>query len=201
MIIQLLEINPLATAINAMVEVSSGNTVVQALAWNVDTYKSKSQAVNLSHLLGGTDETESLVISSAELGVERITGLWAIEFSSSASPEFRGPQPLIEDPQLGIVANLIPYYECVLDKAQRVAVKNCQVVKTECGNSDSLLLASTLLDTLKDTLVFGLIDETVQILKTLNELCEVCTICPDYGQELVHAGYAYKTIDNVITIA
>jgi hypothetical protein len=198
MIIQLLEINPLATAINAFVEVSPGNTVVQMLAWNANTYKGNATAIDLSYLLQSVDENESLSISNTALGVDKISGLWAIEFSSSASPDFRVPTVPIENPQLGIVADVISYYECVLDKVQNINVKNCRVGKTNCGENESVLFISTLLEALRHTIIFGLIAEAVQIIKTLDELCEICTTCPSYGDNLLHTGYSYKTVDNII---
>ena len=201
MVIKLLEINPAATSITASVEVDTGNTVVQAVAWNKDTYKVDSEGINITHLLAGVSELEDFSISAAELGVEKITGFYAIEFSSSASAGYKVPETAEEFPETGVVVNLLPYYECVTDKALSVTVKNCEIVKSTCDEIDTYLFSSTLLDAIHNTLIFALYKESIEILKTLDCMCEVCTACPSYGEGLTQAGYSYKTVNNILILA
>jgi hypothetical protein len=201
MVIKLLEIQPGATSIIASVEVDTGNTVVKAVAWNKEGYKEDAEGIDLTHLLSGLTELEDFSISAEELGVAQITGFYAIEFSSSASPLFRTDEPEEELPQTGIVANLLPYHECIINKSLAIVVKDCSVVKSKCGDMDTLLFASTLLDTANNTLLFGLYDEAIQILNTLDEVCEICVACPDYGTDLEHSGFGYKTVNNNLILA
>ena len=191
MIVTLLELNIDATAIQAIVVANAGNKVTKVKAWNKETYKVELDAVDLSHLLSGINENEDFIISSTDLGVNVINGLWIIEFYSD---EIAGA----ESSQVGTVVNLVPYHECLVDKAVSVVVKNCKVVKSSCGKDDSLLFASTLLESINDTILFELIDSTRQILFTLDELCEVCDTCPEYATSLSHIGFSYKTVDNII---
>lgn len=191
MIVTLLEINAEATAIQAIVSADTGNKITKVLAWNKETYKIETDAVDLSSLLSGVSEDENFVVTNTDLGVSSIIGLWVIEFYSDESATPEGPQE-------GVVVNLVPYHECVVDKAVGISVKNCREAKNNCGKSSNLLYASTLLDTVGDTILFELINETRQILFTLDELCEVCTNCPEYAGSLSHTGFSYKTISNII---
>jgi hypothetical protein len=194
MVITLLEIQPGATSIIASVEVDTGNTIVKAVAWNKDTYKDEAVQIDLTPLLAGVDETEDFTISAEALGVETITGFWAVEFYSS---EVTTPETFQE----GVAINLLPYYECILDKTLEVVLQGCTTVKNVCGEKDTLLFASTILETVHNTIVFGLNEETIKILESLDCLCEVCTVCPDLGASLNQAGYSYKTVNNVVTLA
>lgn len=200
MVIQLLEITPGATSMTATVEVEAGNTVVKALAWNTDTYKDEAVAIDLTHLLSGTDETENISISAEDLGVQKITGFYAVEFFSSASEGFKTDQQVEETPQTGVAINLLPYHECMMEKSLAIQVQDCKIVESSC-EENNLLLISTLLDTVISTILFSLDDETIKILKTLDCLCGVCTACPDLGDDLTISGYSYKTVNNNIILA
>jgi hypothetical protein len=192
MTIHNLAINSGALTMTVSVEVDAGNTVNKILAWNKDTYKVTEDAIDLTSLLAGTDETEDFTISAADLGVEQISGFWAVEFFSSDSGE---------ESKTGIAINLLPYYECVVNKSLAISVKNCKVEDSKCGKIDTLLFANTLLENTHHTVLFGLYEETIQILDTLEDICEICTACPDYGTDLTHTGYGYKTENNVIILA
>jgi hypothetical protein len=204
--IENLSINSAATKIAAKVVANPGNKIIAAYAWNNETYQDTTKAINLSSLLAGISETEDFTITAADLGVETIAGLWMIKFYSDQSvsePWWVNYNVVTaeEVPLMGVVANLVPYNECVMEKALKVTVKNCKVVKTNCGNLDTLLFSSTLLDTLSSAILFGLLNEAAQIIEALDEVCTVCTLCPDYGASLSSIGFGFKTTNNIITKA
>jgi hypothetical protein len=187
--IKLLDLNSAATAITVSVETDQiGHTITKALIWDKNTYNDPTTAIDLTSLLDGTNQTEDFIVSNTVLGVDNIKGLYIMEFTSSEETD---------NIQTGVVANLVPYHECILDKALQTDIKNCSIQKPNCKESDNLLFTSTLLDTLYDTILFDLIEESIQIIETLDDLCEVCVNCPDYNVTLAKNGYGYKTIDNL----
>ena len=194
MVITTLVINPGATSITVEVDADAGNTIIKAVAWNTNTYKDDAEGIDLTALLSSIDENEDFSITATDLGVENITGFWAVEFTSSEATT-------AEEPKEGIAVNLLPYYECVIDKSLAVKVSDCKIVKSECGKVDTLLFANTLLDTVHDTLIFGLYNESIKILKILDCMCEICTSCPDLVDTLSQTGYSYKTVNNILILA
>jgi len=203
--INLLEINSVASLILASVTVEAGNRVEGVFAWNSETYKNDADLIDLSGLLAGTSEDEDFVISASDLGTDFITGVWVIDFyakySTIAPPDGSGLKtPVVpkEDPVSGMVANLVGYYECLLEKGLSIVVKDCSIQRDNCGNTDSLIFTSTLVDMLRQTLTFSLFEEAMRIAKALDEVCDICSGCPDYSSGLSNIGYGFKTVDNVI---
>ena len=58
MLIHQLEINTTGLGITASVEANTGNTVERILAWNQQTFQDEAEAIDLSHLINGTDNIE-----------------------------------------------------------------------------------------------------------------------------------------------
>ena len=203
--INLLEIHESAAYINASITAGTGNRVAGVYAWNSETYKDAADMINLSSLLDGTTQNEVFTISAADLGTDYISGVWVIDFyanNSTVVPPSGAPKtnlPADEAPVTGVVANLVGYHECVLEKGMNIVVKDCTILPDNCGNTDSLIFASTLIDLLNQALTFSLIEEAVRIAQALDDVCDICAGCPDYAAGLSNIGYGFKTVNNVIT--
>ena len=67
--------NDLAS-IDLDVNVTVGQTVTQLLLWTEATYKDPSKSIDLSSLIVGSSEVESLTISASNAGVSSFTGIY-----------------------------------------------------------------------------------------------------------------------------
>jgi hypothetical protein len=193
MVINILSIDSTFTTITCSLSADVGNKVLKVIGWTGDTYLDYNNVIDLTALLSGVDENEDFSITAADMGVESFAGFFAFEvYSDEAVSE--------ESSVIGIVTNFLPYHECMLDKVLSITIKNCEISNDECGEKKEVLFISTVLDTLYDTMNFGLYEEAIQIIDTLNDLCEVCAVCPDLGEDLTGTGFGYKTVDNIITL-
>jgi len=185
MIIKYLKIDGDADVVLGEVATNEGNGVQAMYAWNSETYKDDSKKIDVSSRLSANTSLENFTIRAEDLGVDYITGVWVFEFV---------PTNNTETAVSGTVANFIPYNECILARALECVVKGCAIQDDNCGNSSILLQASTLLDTLKTALLFGLVEEGIQIQKVLEDVCDICTSCPDYNPALYYDGFGVKTV-------
>tara|TARA_R110002126_G_scaffold28834_2_gene95922 strand:+ start:9850 stop:10461 length:612 start_codon:yes stop_codon:yes gene_type:complete len=200
MLIHQLEINTTGLGITASVEANTGNTVERILAWNQQTFQDEAEAIDLSHLINGTDNIEITTISASDLGVSKIVGIWYVEFISSASAQStRTDEYIIEPSAIGVASDLTIYHECVLDKALDMSISNCGATsKRGCTKPEDFLFLSALLESLGDAILFSLFLEAAQIAKTIESMCETCTSCPDYGIGISVSNYGHKTIEGKI---
>lgn len=180
-----LKIDGDADVVLGEVATNSGNGVQSIYAWNSETYKDDALKIDVSNRLSANTALETFTIRAVDLGVDYITGIWTFEFVPTINSE---------SPVIGTLANLIPYNECILAKALETVVKDCSIQEDNCGNTSVLLQASTLLDTLKTALLFGLVEEAIQIQKALEDVCEICTLCPDYNPSLYYDGFGVKVV-------
>lgn len=199
--INLLQIDEFAEKINVDVNTTTGNNITKVYVWSSDTFKDYTKAIDLSSLIDGSDNTESFSIFAQEhLGVEKITGLWFVEFESN---EEVIPDDCIDNSNtgLGVVANLIPYHECLLNKLLAIEVDDCKpVINDGCDEcSGNIYYLNTLVTTLKDAIQFGYYEEAIRIIKTLDDLCDICHTCPDYGDTLLINGLGFSTVNNSLT--
>ena len=188
-----LSINATSTAILASVSTSVGFTFTKILLWDNLTYRDYSKAIDLTSKLLQTSENEDFTIVLSDLtGISSLTGMLFIEFTTNEATS---------NTQTGLVANFVNYHECLMDKALAVTVKNCKIEQGQgnCSSQNNILFIGTLIDTLYTAVLFGLIDEAISIMETLNELCEVCTHCPDLGDAMLVSGLGFKTVNNQIT--
>lgn len=199
--INVLKLDEFATKINVNVSTTPGNNITQVLLWDSTTFKDYSQAIDLSNLLDGTTEVEDFAIHASQIGVEKFSGLYFIEFTSN---EVIVPNDCENNMNtaLGVVANLIQYHECVLDKIMNIEVKGCKQIElrnNECSEcSENLLFINALLQSLYTSIKFGFYEEAIRIAQNLDELCEICHTCPDYGNTLLINGLGFGVENNSI---
>lgn len=170
-IIDTLKIDSVAESITIDVKTDVGNLITKVSVWNTDTYKDPTKVIDLSSLLLNTSEKENLTISAQDLNVEKITGIWFIEFESNAPLNTDGSP----DTSLGVVANLIQYYEYVLSGLLKIGSDIASCTNEECSsNRENLFYVDALLNTLKDAIRFGYYEESIKMINNLDDLCNIC---------------------------
>lgn len=200
-LINSLNINELSDKIEVMVTTDTGVTITKVLVWNSSTYQDPAQAIDVSSLLTGATNVETFDIPADMLGVTNVLGLWFVEFTTSEVVE---PEDCCQDNvRLGMVANFTKYHECILNKFLSSEIDNCDLTKyslknhcQECGSDP--IYTSTLLDTLYFAVGSGFITEAISLIETLDEICEICHNCPDYGTTVLLTGGGYRVFDNIL---
>ena len=195
-----LKINESSNAIDVDVSTTSGNTITQVLLWDIKTFKDYSQAIDLSHLLDGTDETEVFSIPASELNLTNISGLFFIEFESD---EIIVPDDCNQDSNtaLGVVSNFIKYHECLLNRVLKIDIKDCNEIINNCDNCNkNILFLSTLINSLNSTIKFAFYEEAIRITEVLEDICDTCHTCPDYENIKLINGLGFGTFNNSIIL-
>lgn len=149
-----------------------------------------TQTIDLSNKLSNSNK-EVLEFNTDDLDLSQ--PLWIFRIKSNEE---------IYGNKLAVVGNLYKYHKCVLKKLLSITVKNCKIeYNQECDECNSLVLyAHTLLETLKDTIQYGLYDEAKKVIMTLDEICQDCTNCGDNSDIKLTEGISIGTFNNTITV-
>lgn len=195
-----LQIDVLADKIEVDISTSTGNTIEKVYIWESKDFKDYSKVVDLSDLLKKDSENEVFSIFAKEhLNREKITGLWFLEFTSSETVE-PDSCSVNSNMAIGLVSNIIPYYECILNKLMKINITDCKPVINNCDNcTENLYYVNALLNTLQLAIKEGHYEEAIKIVNTLDEVCEVCHSCPSYSDTLLINGLGFGVINNSIT--
>lgn len=188
-----------------VVDVSTtvGHHITKVLLWTMDTFKDYSKALDFSFLLDGTTNQENFFITANQIDPDSnsLGGIFFLEFTSDEDPfECLDNSNM----NVAVVANTVPYQECLLNKVLSTQIAACDEKQDECiecqEKSQDVRYVSTLLRTLDIAIRFGYLEETIKIFKELNKVCEICHDCPDFGSTDLVAGYGYGTVDNSIIL-
>lgn len=197
--INTIKIDEFAAKIDVNISTTTGNNITKVLLWTSDTFKDYTKAIDFSSKLDGSDNTETFSIHASELELTKITGLYFLEFESN---EVIVPGDNNSNVALGVTANFIQYHECVLNKLLKIEVDGCKpVINTECDECEgNVPFISSLLQALKEAVKFGFYEEAIKIIKNLDDLCDICHTCPDYGNTLLINGLGFGTENNSIIL-
>jgi len=187
-------IDQFSSKIDVDVSTDVGNLFTKVLLWKSKDFKKSSKVIDLSQLLQKTNNIESFAISAQDIEMKNVTGLFFIEFFTD---EVIVPEDCVKNSNvsLAVVANLLPYKECVLSKTLSLDIKGCGT-----GGCESVTLISTLLSTLQTTIKYGFYEEAVKIIESLDELCTDCDNCPDYKNTLLINEEGFGTVNNAIIL-
>lgn len=186
MIINSVRINEEANKI--LIDVTATN-LSKVLFWNSDTFKDVNQAINLSNLIPQGSNNYVFTINNYDVSVPYFSGLFFIEFTSD------------DEIKTSVVANLMVYQECLLNKVLSMRIEGCKDKSPSCRDcEDNTLNIQVLIDALYTSIQFGFFEEAIRILEVLDEDCEVCNTCPPYGDVKLLNGYGFGTIDNSIIL-
>tara|TARA_R110002124_G_scaffold62103_1_gene170000 strand:- start:11451 stop:12029 length:579 start_codon:yes stop_codon:yes gene_type:complete len=166
--------NDLAS-IDLDVNVTVGQTVTQLLLWTEATYKDPSKSIDLSSLIVGSSEVESLTISANNAGVSSFTGIYFVQITTS-------------EPEAAIVAtfNLTQYYI-----VQAKLIANIDLSCLNCNtNFQNALLFDLYLEATKNSLILGRYQDAISNLSKLIITIESsdCDSCNDIDPIVSTAG-------------
>ena len=191
-----------SNANNILVNVSAvtGSHINKVLVWKAENFKDPLKSVDVTQLLTGLTNNETFSITKVLLGVDSICGVWFVEFFSDLVPV--ATTCLEETVILGTVSNLIKYHECSLNSTLAMEFDGCKLKEDKCesGCKPSPLIISTLLTSLDFVIKRGLIKEINEIIKELDNLCEICNTCPSLGDTELLSGMGHQTVNNITSL-
>lgn len=176
------------SAIELEVQVNAGQTVSRILLWDDSTYKDPSKAIDLTSLLAGTGNTESIEISASDAGVSELTGIYFLEITSS-------------DSEAVMVAtfNMTRYYS-----VQAKLIANIDLSCLNCSsNFQNALLFDMYLEATKQCLILGRYQDAIDNLNNLiiSADSSFCDGCYDLEPTVSSAGNVVSVgvIDCILT--
>lgn len=176
------KINSTRTAINL--------TIIDALnvstlkLWTDKTYKDYNLAIDLTSKLSGI-ATENITITLSDLNIAYFDGVYFIEAEDN-----------IEISQ-AIDSDLTRYKECILNKLIEYSI--CD----DClkNNSISLINAQTLLIGVENAVEQGFINETFNLINSLNKYCSNdCDTCGTYTNLIDDNYYSSPEVSPVVLV-
>jgi len=190
-----LTIDSTAENIDVTVTFDAGQLPTQLRVWTVDTYKVYADAINtinMDALFQAQVSGAAFQITAELLGVTKIEGIYFIEFTTNDGAT--------ANTQLGVVGNMIPHYECLLNKTLTMELVDCTKIKhgdcEDCAKNAPYI--ETLLFSVGKALILGYYDEAVKIGMSLNDACVLCQSCPTYTTITIVPGTGYNTVNNII---
>ena len=157
------------------VEINSGQTVTKLLLWDQNTYRDPSKSVNLTSLLSGSTNTESIVISASNAGVTEFDGMYFLQIETS-------------DSEAVVVAtfNMTQYYT-----VQAKLIANIDLSCLSCNtNFQNALLFDLYLEATKQALLLGRYQDAIDNLAKLIITVDTsnCDECNDIKPLISTAG-------------
>tara|TARA_R110000787_G_scaffold7219_4_gene24795 strand:+ start:2576 stop:3154 length:579 start_codon:yes stop_codon:yes gene_type:complete len=162
-------------SIDLDVEINSGQTVTRLLLWDQKTYRDPSKSVNLTSLLSGSTNTESIVISASNAGVTKFDGMYFLQIETSNS-------------EAVVVAtfNMTQYYT-----VQAKLIANIDLSCLNCNtNFQNALLFDLYLEATKQALLLGRYQDAIDNLAKLIITVDTsdCDACNDIEPLISTAG-------------
>ncbi len=166
--------NDLST-IDLDVTVNSGQTVTELLLWTEKTYRDPSKSVDLTSLIVGSGNTESIEISADAAGLSIFDGIYFAQITTS-------------DSEAVVVAtfNLTQYYI-----VQAKLIANIDLSCLSCnGNFQNALLFDLYLEATKNSLLLGRFQDAIDNLNNLIITIDTstCDSCNDIDPIVSTAG-------------
>jgi|TARA_R110002050_G_scaffold87115_3_gene184752 hypothetical protein len=134
------------------VEINAGQTVTELLLWDQDSYRDPSLAVDLTSLISGTGNTESIEITKDNAGESKFNGMYFLQITTS-------------DDEAVVVAtfNLTQYYT-----VQAKLIANIDLSCLNCNaNFQNALLFDMYLEATKQALLIGRYQDAINNLSNL----------------------------------
>ena len=190
--IKYLSIDSLATEITVELIASEGETISKVSVWNEETYGDSTLSIDRSSKLAGDTSREVFTVTAEDLGQD-IEGIFYFEFTVEPSVlDTCVTEPTVV---LGVVANLLKYYNCILNKVLELEVDKCQFKEPgEC--EESALYLNILLENLLNALNYGFYEEANILIADLKKsLCD-CLPCENTVGKIV-TGTTYSSSENI----
>jgi hypothetical protein len=171
--------NNLST-IDLDVTVNSGQTVTGLLLWTDETYRDPSESINLSSLIVGGGNIETIEITADDAGVSQFNGMYFLQITTS-------------DSEAVVVAtfNLTQYYE-----VQAKLIANVDLTCLNCNtNFQNALLFDLYLEATKQALLVGRFQDAINNLANL-----IITIDTSDCDECNNIDPVVSTAGNIVSV-
>lgn len=180
------------------IEANTGVVFTKVLFWTTSTYPLEADAIDLTSLLAGSDNTEAFEIAATDVDLTYFNGLFFIEFTTD---EEDGDCIVDCDTLLVPVGNFTTYKNCVLENLLTVSIKNCTLslssAKDCIADFDTLLFIESLIDSLFFAVKLYSFKEAIKMITAITELCDCCLCYDEEVNTLNLTGI--KIIDGTIT--
>ena len=171
--------NDLST-IDLEVTVESGQNVDTLLLWDEDTYKDPSRSIDLSSLLSGSTNSETITITADDAGVSKFDGMYFLQIQDT-------------DDNAVVVAtfNLTQYYV-----VQAKLIANIDLSCLSCNaNFQNALLVDMYLEATKQALLLGRFQDAIDNLKNV-----IITVDSSDCDECKNIEPVVSTASNVVSV-
>lgn len=155
--------------------ITPGQIVTELLLWDDLTYKDPTKSIDLTALLDGTTENESIVITASDAGLTSFDGIYIAQIQTSEPEAF-----------IIATANFTQYYI-----VQAKLVANIDLSCLNCNqNFQNALLFDMYLEAMKNSLLLGRFRDAIDNLGKLKIVSEDsdCSGCNDIEPLVSTAG-------------
>jgi len=201
---------------NLTVDVMStlGCPITQILFWDIDTYRSTTDAIDLSSLLTNGGLQENFNIVPTDVGKEDFSSVYFIEFISAACPAQN--VGCGDGSYTFPVGNISKFYECLLNLIFNIEISDCGTISKEdlgkssnCDGSTAsdkegctpdVNLVSTLISGLEKALKMGYYEQAIKIMKKLDDICGDKCSCSGLTYTPIGGGNTNIEVENNVII-
>lgn len=167
-------------SISLDVAVNSGQTVTELLLWDQDSYRDPSKSTDLSSLIVGSGNTESITITAANAGVSSFDGLYFLQITTSDS-----------EVVMTATANFTQYY---ITMAKLVA--NVDLSCLSCNtNFQNGLLFDMYLTATKNAMILGRFQDAIDYFEKL-----IITVDTSTCDECNNIDPVVSTAGNIVSV-
>lgn len=178
----------------------SGNNMFKIIFWPEGGFPEESLGVditNLSPAVSDSNNIFSFEIDSQDFGLDKFCGIFYMQSTVRIIDE----DSMFEVTSTGLVANIIKYYDCLLDKTLKLKLEGCKQVKNECKDCDEdVFYIGSLISSLRFSIVKMMKEESDFIVNSLEKYCDSCGSCNESSEVKAINGYHYGTEDNKIVL-
>jgi hypothetical protein len=175
------------TELSVAITTEVGNFITSVVVWRPATYSNVNDAVDISDMIVGTSETESLTVTPEDIGETSFSGIYIIQVTSDEA---------LNNTRTIIVGNISLYYECLLRKTLSLQIDGCnQIITDDCSNChENTLLTSVFINSMIKAVELQNMNAVIRFAKDLDNLCEFCETCPSPTENTLITSIA--TINN-----
>lgn len=158
------------------IEVDPGQVVNKIQLWNEGTYKSPTNVKDLTSLIVGAGNTESITISTTDAGVSEFNGIYIAQIESDDVADVPG---IVGTTSLTRYYSVISQLLCNVD----LSCLNCN------PNFQNAALLDLYVESMKNSIILGRFRDAIETLKKINIFEEIdCAECSNINPVVSTAG-------------
>lgn len=189
-IVNIFRISNDGSTLNISVSTAEGETFTSFRLWSEDTYKSESQALDLTSLLDGTTNKEVLQLSIDDISPIDFDGFIFAEFKSSGTAP--SECDTCSNEVVAVALNLSKYQEILLNMVLNLSV--CRI-----PDFDNIINLDVLIEQICTSLKCGYYTEAITLYKTVQRLYSdeiECETCQDLGDPSINTTLNFGILNN-----